>query len=170
MSRSNVHRRYSPHTTFSLGIAGLLLLSLLAALRSTLISPVFAASQELSLQFQGLGPNAGGVPVFGGRFRWNSFELSAHSFTDSGPALTGAYRSIWRENSVVSPSLNLSLRRSENDIQAGPGLSVALTFPFFGLGRLGLRLDNDVLYSIQSGSFEPEYLLGITFVRAGGRR
>jgi len=130
----------------------------------------WAASKELSFHFQGLGPNAGGTPVLGGRFRWDWAELSVHSFTYDGLAITGTYRSIWKENSLISPSLNLSARRYENDIQVGPGLSVALTLPFFSLGRVGLRFDNDVFYSLQSGSFQPEYLIGVTYLLPGGNR
>ncbi len=126
---------------------------------------------EVSVQFQGLGPNAGGVPVLGGRLRFGPWEGSLHSFNSDGLAITGAWRSIWREGSLLSPSLNLSVRRSANDIQMGPGLSLALTFLPIGPGRIGVRLDNDLFYSIQSGSFEPEYLLGFTyFIPAGGSR
>ncbi len=143
------------------------------AIIALLLNPTLArasSGKELSFQFQGLGANVGGTPVLGGRFRWQNWEGSIHSFSYDGLAVTGAWRTLFRENSLISPSLNLSVRRLEGDILLGPGLSIALTVPFFGIGRVGIRLDNELFYSVQSGSFEPEYLLGFTYIIPGGGR
>jgi hypothetical protein len=132
--------------------------------------PAHAGGGEASIQFQGLGPNAGGTPVLGGRLRVGHWEGSLHSFESNGMALTGAWRAIWRDESFLSPSLNLSARRTSTDILVGPGLSLAFTLPKIGPGRIGIRIDNELFYSFRSTSFEPEYLLGVTYLIPGASR
>jgi|GEM_PF-2676998 len=133
-------------------------------------APARAALRELSVQVQGLGPNAGGEPVLGGRIRFGNWEASLHSFEYDGLSLTGAYRALWNDTSFLSPSVNFAVRRTETDIQTGPGLSLAFTLFKVGPGRIGVRIDNDLLFSLSSTSFEPEYLVGFTYLIPGASR
>jgi hypothetical protein len=149
------------------GIALVLAATGIAALISP---PARAGGGELSVQVQGLGPNAGGEPVLGGRIRFGNWEGSIHSFEYEGLGFTGAYRALWNDNSFLSPSVNFSVRRTETDIQTGPGLSLAFTLFKIGPGRIGVRIDNDLLYSLSSQSFEPEYLIGFTYLIPGVSR
>jgi hypothetical protein len=123
---------------------------------------------EVSIQVQGLGPNAGGVPVLGGRVRIQNWEGSVHYFSADGLTATGSWRGLRKEKRFLTTSLNLSVRRTFSNFLAGPGLTLALTTFKMGPGYIGLRLDNDFFYSFNSQNFETEYLLGFTYLIPGG--
>jgi len=129
----------------------------------SLWAPDSLASMDISGHFRGLRPDAGGLAVIGGRFRYERLDLGVQSFS-GGLALSGGLRWVWNERGRLTPSFGVLGRTGLGAIEVGPSISVSLQLFSIGSSAFALRLDQELWLNTSSRNLDPNLLLGASWI------